>query len=221
MPYSWQLNAVASYSTVLFYGLVVTVALAAATIVLSSLLGVLLGLARCRKDAVGRVAAGYVELFRAVPILVMIVWIVYAMPLLLGFKLPLFESAVAGLTLCGGAYLAEIVRAGVQAVPKGQVEAARSLGIPEYEIILSIILPQAVSMQAPAIAGQYSEMLKNTSLVSFVGVADLFHAATTAATITFRPMEFYTVLGVAYTAMILPLSLLSKRAETNAVRGGK
>lgn len=141
------------------------------------------------------------------------VWIFYAFPTLSGIQLPGFESALAALALISSAFVAEIVRGGIEAIPKGQIEAAEVLGMNRMQIITSIVLPQVFMMNAPAFMGEFTTSIKDSTLAVIIGVNELLHSTSTAATISYRPMELYTALGLLFLLVILPLSLLSKRLE--------
>jgi len=198
----------------LWSGLELTVLL----VVLSLLLGAGFGMLACLGKLLGRgllawLAVAYVATLRGIPELVVMFWIYYCGPLLLHSKLSSFSAALASMSLYAGAYLAEIFRAGVLAVPRGQVEAARALGMPEPWVWLEIILPQALKMMIPALIGVVTIVVKVSGLASAIGVAELVYRANIISGETYRYFELFTAIGVLYFLLIFPLSLAAQRYE--------
>jgi ABC-type amino acid transport system permease subunit len=124
-----------------------------------------------------------------------------------------FASGVLALSLVAGAYLGEIFRAGVLAVPPGQYEASDALGLTKVSLARDIVTPQAFKIMLPAIFSLLTIIIKNSSIVSAIGVAELFYQGSVLAGDTFRHFEIFTAVGLIYFAAILPLSLLSQRLE--------
>lgn len=215
MAYAWQFDVVGQFQAAFVSGLAVTLALSAATIVLATVVGIALAVLRlyAPHSGVRWVVGAWVELFRAIPILVLLVWTFYALPLLSGIRLDGFWTAVSCLVLVSSAFVAEIVRAGLQAVPKGQIEAARVLGYSRWQAVRHIVLPQALQRNLPALVGEYAATVKNTTLATIIGVNELLHVVADASSLSYRPVELYTALGLLFLAVLLPLSLLSKRLE--------
>ncbi len=140
-------------------------------------------------------ASGYVQLFRCTPLMVQIVWFYYALPMLAGFSIPAWIAGGLGLTLYMGAFCAEIFRAGVISIDKGQWNAARALGMSQARMMRYIILPQAARRMMPPFVNQSILQLKNTSLLYVVAVPDLMYKSYELASSTFRPLETYTVVA--------------------------
>jgi His/Glu/Gln/Arg/opine family amino acid ABC transporter permease subunit len=162
-------------------------------------LGLVVGLMRISKRVwVNKVAGAYVEIFRNTPALVQLIWVYYCLPVLVGINLSPKVSCIVALAINGAAYVAEIFRAGIQAVPSGQAEAARSVGMSYGQSMRKIILPQAVRHMIPPFVNEAVSMLKYSSLVSVLGVADLTYQAQTLSTTTFRPIEIFTFIGIVY-----------------------
>ncbi len=162
----------------------------------------------------------YIEVFFAIPVLVLLVWIYYCLPLLLPVKPTAFQTAWACLTLSLSAFVAEIVRAGVSSVPQGEVEAARVLGLTPWQTFRLIILPQAFRRMLPALLGQYITAIKLSSLASIISVTEIVYQTQLAIATTYRPLELYTAAALAYMTIILPLSLLMKRFESRTRKFG-
>lgn len=148
----------------------------------------------------------YVEIVRAVPILVLILWVYYGLPALTGITLNVFWAGVLALALSDSAFQAEIFRAGIQSIAKGQYEAARSISLNYRDTMRYIILPQAIRRILPALGNQLVYMLKMSSLVSVIGMQELTRKANELVVTEYRPLEIYTVLVLEYLVLILIVS---------------
>ena len=176
-------------------GLWATIQLSVTAMAISLLLGLLVALlgfsARRPLRAANRV---YVELFRAVPILVLVLWVYYGLPVVLGIRLDVFAAALIAIAVCDSAFEAEILRAGIQSIERGQHEAAQALGLSSWHRFRFVILPQAVRRVLPPIANQFIYVVKMSSLASVIGYQDLTRRANELVVTVFRPLEIYTVL---------------------------
>jgi len=148
----------------------------------------------------------YIEVFRCTPLLVQLVWMYYALPVLIQVEMSAGFACFLTLTLYGGAFYAEIFRGGIEAIDRGQWEAGRALGMRRGRIFIRLILPQAVRVMIPALINQTVLQLKNTSLVSTVAVGDLLYQGSVIATAIYRPLEVYTVIAILYFAVLFPLT---------------
>ena len=176
-----------------------TLRLALPAIVLGFLLGTLIGLARlARSRWVSVPAKVYVEFFRGVPLVMVIFWFWFIIPALLGRSLPEYSVALTAFVIFEAAYLAEIVRAGIQSVPRGQVEAATATGLARRPMMRYVILPQALRNMIPALVTQFIVLLKDTSLASIIGYVDLTKAAQIVNNREIRPFEIYLFIAVVY-----------------------
>lgn len=188
-------------------GLGYTVLLSLTAIVISVVLGLLIalpGLASSRRwRAVNRT---YVEVVRAVPILVMILWVYYGLPQILGITITVFWAGVIALALSDSAFEAEIFRAGIQSIDKGQYEAAHSISLSYLDTMRFVILPQAIRRILPALGNQLVYMLKMSSLVSVIGMQELTRKANELVVTEYRPLEIYTILLLEYLVLILIVS---------------
>jgi polar amino acid transport system permease protein len=155
----------------------------------------------------------YVEFFCSTPLLIQIVWFYYALPVVIGLNIPAWLAAGLGLTLYMGAFSAEIFRAGIISIEKGQWQAGRALGMMPAQLMRRVILPQAVRRMVPPFVNQSVLQLKNTSLLSVVAVPDLMYTGTLLVSETFRPLEIYTALAVFYFIILYPLQRLAKSLE--------
>jgi len=176
-----------------------TLRLALPAIVLGFLLGTFIGLARlARSPWVTAPAKIYVEFFRGVPLVMVIFWFWFIIPALLGRSLPEYAVALTAFVIFEAAYLAEIVRAGIQSVPRGQVEAATATGLKRAQLMRHVILPQALRNMIPALVTQFIVLLKDTSLASIIGYLDLTKAAQIVNNREIRPFELYLFIAGVY-----------------------
>jgi polar amino acid transport system permease protein len=200
---------------------------AAATTLAVSLAGIvfgfLIGAAVCaagvsRRDWLKRLGAAYVSVFRGVPLLVQLLFIYYFLAEY-GLDVPAIVAAVGALALSSAAYQSEILRGALNAVPRGQSEAATSLGFASLDIWRRILLPQALRISTPSLINEFILLLKASSLVSVVGIAELTRASMSIATQTYRPFEAYVGGGMFYLAINLCLAGLGALAERRLAAG--
>jgi polar amino acid transport system permease protein len=188
-------------------GIEMTVFLTVATMAISLPLGVLVMLLRqCGVKPIEWLATAYVELFRNLPLLLIVYWAYYVLPRFLPFSLDRVTIGIAGLVLNVTAYNAENFRAGVNSVRRGQSEAALTLGMSRAEAMRYVVLPQAIRRVAPVLASTWVSLFKGTSLVSAIGVADLYYVALEIRGETFRVLEVLTAMGVIYWVLAYPQS---------------
>ena len=153
--------------------------------------------------------AFYVDFVRSTPLLVQLVWVFFALPILIDRSLPPLVAAVVTLGLHAGAYLAEIFRAGILGIPTGQRQAALALGMTPRQALARIILPQALVRMLPPVASTFISLVKDSSLVSVISVAELMWASQSLVAFTLRPVEVLTGTAMLYVALTYPLSLLA------------
>jgi polar amino acid transport system permease protein len=202
-------------------GLAITVELTAISFVFIIVVGLIGGLGRIAKNPVIHfIATIYVEVIRGIPLLVQLIWWYFAAPALIksiGEAIH-FDAmahyianpillAVVGLVICYGAYMAEIFRAGIESIPKGQMEASRSLGMSYMQSMTYVILPQAIRVVLPPVGNEFIMLLKDTSLVSVVAVADLTRRGREFMAAHFNPLPVWTLIALLY----LILTLVSAR----------
>ncbi|HYV26688.1 MAG TPA: amino acid ABC transporter permease [Candidatus Eisenbacteria bacterium] len=193
-----------------------TLRLAIPAIVLGFALGILIGLARLSSSLWLRTAAKiYVEFFRGVPLVMVIFWFWFIIPMLLGKALPEYSVALTAFVVFEAAYLGEIVRAGIQSVPKGQAEAATATGLPRSQTMRWIVLPQALRNMLPALVTQFIVLLKDTSLASIIGYVDLTKAAQIVNNREIRPLELYLFIACVYWLCSYGMSSYARHLEKN------
>jgi polar amino acid transport system permease protein len=191
-----------------------TLRLAIPAIVLGFLLGIVIGLGRLAKTrAIRLVATMYVEFFRGVPLVMVIFWFWFIIPNLMRISLPEYGIALTAFVVFEAAYLAEIVRAGIQSVARGQVEAANATGLSDRQTMRYIVLPQALRNMIPALVTQFIVLLKDTSLASIIGYIDLTKAAQIVNNREIRPFELYLFIAVIYWSVSYAMSRYAQRLE--------
>ena len=201
----------------LLVGLWVTLKISALALLLSLVLGLIGGLGRVSSNpTVHALATGYVELIRGTPLLVQI-FIAY---FFLGtiFQLTAFVAGVAALAVFTGAYVAEIIRAGIEGTPKGQMEAARSLGLSKAQAMRHVVLPQALKSVLPPLAGQSINLVKDSSLVSVMALTDLTKAGREVVSSTFSPFEVWFTVALMYLLLTGVLSIAVRALEKRMAR---
>ncbi|MGS4944068.1 amino acid ABC transporter permease [Meridianimarinicoccus sp. RP-17] len=202
-------------------GLKYTILMSVTAIAISVVLGLVVALPGLSSRRGLRMASrGYVELVRAVPVLVLILWVYYGLPQVSGLTIGVFWAGVIALALSDSAFEAEIFRAGIQSIAKGQYEAAYSVSLSHTDTMRFVILPQALRRILPALGNQLVYMLKMSSLVSVIGMQDLTRRANELVVTEYRPLEIYTILVLEYLLLILLVSAgvrwLERRMQTDA-----
>ena len=214
MSYAWDFSVLRPYSGLIGYGIAVTLLFTVATVAAGLIIGLAAGIVRSTMSRwVSAPVAIVVEAFRCTPLLVQIVWVYYALPVLIGVEMSAVTACFLALSLYAAAFYAEIFRGGIDAVDRGQWEAARALGMRQARIFRRIVLPQAIRIMIPAFINQTVLQLKNTSLVSTVAVGDLLYQGSVITAATYRPLEIYTAVAGLYFAMLYPLTVAAQHVE--------
>jgi polar amino acid transport system permease protein len=188
-------------------GILVTFEVTVLSILLALVIGLFTGLGRISKNPlINGIASLYVEVIRGIPLLVQLFYIYFALGRII--QMPPLPSAVMAMAICYGAYMGEIFRAGIQSIHKGQTEAARSLGMTPAQSMYHIILPQAVKTILPPVGNEFVALLKDSSLVSILAVADLLRRGREYASQSFAYFETYTMVALVYLIITLFFSKL-------------
>ena len=188
-------------------GILITFEVTVMSIGLALVIGLFTGLGRISKNPIiNGIASLYVEVIRGIPLLVQLFYIYFALGRII--QMPPLPSAVLAMSVCYGAYMGEIFRAGIQAIPKGQTEAARSLGMTPAQSMYHVILPQAVKTILPPVGNEFVALLKDSSLVSILAVADLLRRGREYAAQSFAYFETYTMVALVYLMITLFFSKL-------------
>jgi len=191
-----------------------TLRLALPAIILGSILGIFIGLGRLAGSPWIRIPATiYVEFFRGVPLVMVIFWFWFMIPLLLRIPLPEYGAALMAFVVFEAAYLGEIVRTGIQSVPRGQVEAATATGLTTAQTMRHVVLPQALRNMIPALVTQFIVLFKDTSLASIIGYIDLTKAAQIVNSREIRPFELYLFIAIVYWLCTYAMSRYARYVE--------
>ena len=219
----WLYFLVGQYPEGPLGGLVLTLLLASAGLVLAMPVGLALGLARVSPMRWLRwPVTAMVYCVRGVPLLMVIFWAYFFLPSVTGVKTGQFSTMLLALVLFDGVYLAEIVRAGIQAIPTGQLQAAQALGMSRWQSMRYVVLPQALRYMLPSLVNQFVSTIKETSLGYIIGLAELSQIATQINTMVFiMPMQIYLILGLTYFLLCFGLSRLAFYLERRLATGRK
>lgn len=227
------INIAIEYQDIFLAGIKITIIISLLACLFGLLLGIILSFMKLSKYKILRwIAVAYVEIVRGTPILVQIALVFFGLPVL-GVEFPHFEvlgvdferlsAGVFALILNSGAYQCEIVRSGIQAVPKGQLEAALSLGFARWKAMLHIVMPQAIKHILPVIGNEFVTLIKESSQVSVIGIADLMYTATTIQGISFQAFPPLIIIAAYYFILTFIMSqalrLFEKDLQCRATKG--
>lgn len=191
----------------------VTLRLSLAGILLSILVGLFCAVVRYAKVPVLRqIAAVYIEFLRNTPLLIQVFFLYFAFPRM-GIKLSATQSAIIGLTFLGGSYMAETFRSAIEGVTKIQIESAQSLGLKNSQVMLYVVLPQAVSVSIPGFCANVMFMIKETSVFSAIAIAELMYVAKDLIGLYYKTSESLLLLSISYFVILLPISIIANFAE--------
>ena len=210
--YQLDFGVLAEYWPSMLDGLVMTIKISVLSIILGTVMGILGALCKVSSHFVLRsIANVYVEWIRNTPLLIQILFIYFGLGVF--FNLSSIAASVLALSFFSGAYITEIIRAGIQSIHKGQHEAALSIGMTEFQAMFLIILPQAIKRILPPLAGQFITLIKDSSLVSVIAVTDLTYVAKNIVTTTFRAFEVWLAIAAFYFVLSFSLSQAVRKLE--------
>ncbi|HZQ02294.1 MAG TPA: amino acid ABC transporter permease [Reyranella sp.] len=222
MNYHWDFSPVFANAALLAAGLGNTLKVTGIALVCGLALGLLLALLRLSRHRWASWPAGFViEVFRTTPPLVQLFWFFFALPLIVGIEMTPFLAACVTFSIQSSAFFAEVFRAGIVSIERGQWDAARAIGMNHAQALRRIVLPQAVKRMIPAFMERVIELMKTTTLVATISYADLLFEANELSQKTFRPLETYTVVALIYFFVIFVASLLARRLELRLARSGE
>ena len=214
------------YGDLLLTAMGQTLLLALCGLFFACILGLIFGMMSVLKSRVCNIiAAVFVDIIRGVPMIVLAFFVYFGVPLVIndlfnsGFTLSPLQAGTICLALNCGAYMAEIIRGGIQSVDKGQMEAARSLGMPYWRAMRRVVLPQAIRTMIPSIINQFIITLKDTSILSVIGFPELVNTAKNVVAITYKSAQVWFIVGVMYLVIITILSRVAKLVERRLNRG--
>ena len=207
-PSSWE--TIWTYRTVFIDGWLHTVIIAAISLVLSLLLGLFFAL--LRRTFLSPLALIYIHIVRSTPFLVQILFFYYIIANAVGLQ-NRYIAGVLVLSIFSSAYIAEIIRAGIESIGESQLETAKAVGLTRFQTYLYVILPQAFKQMIPPLTGQLGSLIKDSSLLSVVGIAEMTFAAQQINSATFTTLQIFLVLAVGYLVLTLPITFLSRFLE--------
>jgi polar amino acid transport system permease protein len=217
MGYEWDFSVVIRYLPLLGRAFLVTIGVTLATYLLTITIGLFVVLARIsRHDVVRRLAVIYIEVFRGLPLLVLIIWGHFALPILTGWQLPVLLTGVLAIGLHMSAFVAEDYRAGILSVPRGHVEGARALGLSYATTLRRIVFPQAIRVVLGPLLNEFIETLKGTTLLLVLAFPELMYIGNRLAVTSFRPIEILSAVAVMYLVLTLPLAVAVRRIQHTA-----
>lgn len=200
---------------VILIGLKSTLQIALGGVALGFVLGILAGLARAgsKKNPLSVLAGAYIAVIRGTPLMVQALYIYFAIPMIIGIDFPRTAAGILAIGLNSGAYFSEVVRGAIQAIDIGQREAGVCLGLSRLQIMTGIVFPQAFKIMIPGLGNQFIISVKDTSLLTVIGVAEMTRQATQLVAKTFKTVEMYTALALVYLVLIGVLSGLLRQIE--------
>ena len=200
-------NVFLRYYDIYLQGIEAALYASAISLVLALIVGMIGGIARYNdKGITGKIAAGYVTIIRNTPLLIQLYFIFFGLPRL-GITLSAFQTGIIGLTLNSGAYITEMVKGGLQAIPKGQKEAGIALALTGWQRLKLILIPQAAPQMIPAIGGQFVQLIKDTCLLSMLAVLEITKAAELVGAESFLFLEAFIISGVIYLLICILLNV--------------
>jgi len=210
---SYQWSLIWEHRIDFLNGLKVAVEVSAVAMAISVVVGILLALARMSKPPISWLAAAYINVFRGVPALVSVIWVYFGWSLLLGISFTVFQAGVIALVALYGAFISEIYRAALEAIPRGQREAGLALGMHPLRVFLQVVLPQATKIAIPNIGSMFIGMIKDTSVFTVIGLLEVVRVTQNINSITFQPFVLYTAAAGLYVFAAFAIDFLFRAVE--------
>ena len=205
--YRFRWDVIPANIDFLMSGVGMTLLISALTLVIATVAGMLIAaLAASQFWPARAVATGFGEIIRNTPILVQLLWVYYVLPILLGIRMDALTACIVGLSIYSSAFIAEVFRAGIQAVPAGHREAAQVLGLSPLQSFVRIVMPQAVRTVLPPLAANFVQLIKYSSLAAVISVGEITRRGMELSSSTFRPLEIFSFIGIVYFVICWPLS---------------
>jgi len=218
LTYSYDWSVIPRSVAFFERGLSVTVRIALFSVVFSLALGLVVALIRMAPGPLGVIGFVYIQVFRALSLYVYILFIYFGVAAATGLNLDPIPAGVVSLTLLNSAYMAEIYRAAIQAIDPGQREAARSLGLGGVQTFATVVFPQAWRIAIPSLVNQFTDIIKDSSVVALIGAPDLMYQTIERVSFYQRPFEFYTTVAGIYLVMVVIVAQLARRLERRLQR---
>jgi len=194
-------------------GLATALEVSAVAIVISVVVGLLLALARMSRPPLSWLAAAYINVFRGVPALVSVIWVYFGWSLVVGINFTVFQAGVIALVLLYGAFISEIYRAALEAIPRGQREAGLALGMSPLRVFVQVVLPQATKIAVPNIGSMFIGMVKDTSTFTVIGLLEVVRVTQNINSVTFQPFPLYTAAAGIYVVVAFAVDFLVRALE--------
>src|SRR3990172_2023426 len=205
--YTFDWTVVWDNAGLLLRALKVTFEISIVAEIVSLVVGLFIAIIRVQKSRpLQWIAIAFIDFFRAVPLLVLLIWLYYGVTIITGLSFSAFQAGVLGIGLLYGANLAEVFRAGLEAVPAGQREAALTLGLSRRQAMQSVVLPQAIRITVPPLGNAWIGVMKDATLVSILGIQEIMRTAQNVVLENFRPFEIYTTVAVIYLILVFIFS---------------
>jgi polar amino acid transport system permease protein len=222
LAYQWDFSPVVANAPLLAQGLVNTLKVTGVSLACGLALGLALALLRLSRHRLASWPAGFViEVFRTTPPLVQLFWFFFALPLIVGIEMTAFMAAIVTFSIQSAAFFAEVFRAGIVSIERGQWDGALAIGMSRRQALARVVLPQAVKRMIPAFLERAIELMKTTTLVATISYADLLFEANEISQKTFRPLETFTVVALTYFVVIFGFSLLARQFERRLAVSGE
>jgi polar amino acid transport system permease protein len=208
MTYQFRWDVIPANFAFLMSGMQLTLIISAVTLILAMIGGLLLAALDMSKHRTLRflgLAIG--EIIRNTPILVQLLWVYYVLPIVFNFQIEALPAAIIGLSVYSSAFISEVYRAGIQAVPQGHREAAQVLGLSPLQSFARIVLPQAIRLTLPPLAANFVQLIKYSSLASVISVSEITRRGMELSATAFRPLEIFTFIAAVYFAICWPLAM--------------
>ena len=218
LSYSYDWSVIPRSIAFFERGLAVTVRIALLSVVFSLVLGLIVALVRMVPGPIGLIGFVYIQVFRALSLYVYILFVYFGIAAAFGLNLDPIPAGVVSLTLLNSAYMAEIYRAAIQAIDPGQREAARSLGLGGIGTFATVVFPQAWRIAIPSLVNQFTDIIKDSSIVALIGAPDLMYQTIERVSFYQRPFEFYTTVAGIYLVMVVIVAQLAGRLEKRLQR---
>jgi His/Glu/Gln/Arg/opine family amino acid ABC transporter permease subunit len=195
------------------HGLATALEVATVAIIVSVAVGLVIALGRMSKPPVSWLASIYVNVFRGLPALVSVLWVYFGWSLLFGINFSVFQAGVIALVLLYGAFISEIYRAALEAIPRGQREAGLALGMSRFRVFVQVVLPQATKIAIPNVGSMFIGMVKDTSVFTVIGLAEVVRVTQNLESIYFQPFVFFTAAAVIYVVVAFVLDFVFRGIE--------
>lgn len=199
-------------------GITVTLRIAFFSIIFSLVLGLIVALVRMTPGPIGMIGFAYIQIFRALSLYVYILYLYFGLALVLHIDLDPLTAGIVALTFLNSAYMAEIYRSAIQAIDPGQREAARTLGLGSVTTFFTVTFPQAWRIALPSLVNQFTDIIKDTSVVALIGAGDIMYETIERVSFYQRPFEFYTAVAAVYVVLVFIVAQLAARLEKRLQR---